>query len=63
MRKLSIVLITLLLLLFNGCSWLCEPEIKVVYVTTKCPKLSTIQSDYNLSVIDSNVTLRIIDAR
>jgi len=43
-----------LLLLFSGC---CEKEI--VYVKTPCPKLQNFYSDYNSSVWDDNLTIKV----
>jgi len=43
-----------LLLLSNGC---CEKEI--VYVKTPCPKLQNFYSDYNSSVWDNNLTIKV----
>jgi len=49
-----VLMVSILLSLFNGC---CEKEI--VYVKTPCPKLQNFYSDYNSSVWDNNLTIKV----
>lgn len=51
-RYLLMILVMGLPLIFNAC---CQP--KIVYVKTPCPKLQKIESEFNSTVWDKNLSV------